>query len=304
MESPIFRNHPYNLTNLAIQTIHSVDEMRAFVLASIRSNKSTALVPTMGALHEGHLALVHRAADEADVVIVSIFVNPTQFGPGEDFDAYPRLLEQDVAALDAQGLAAVVFAPPVSEIYSENANLTWVEVDSMGESLCGASRPGHFKGVTTIVSRLFAIIQPDYAVFGLKDAQQFFILSRMSQDMGFATRLIGVDTIREDDGVAMSSRNRYLNAEQRIEARVLSQAVNRARYMIETNGVRDTLKIKKDMVDILQSASSGRLDYAEIVDADTLKPVENLETGQTILAAVAMFFQGARLIDNSISEVR
>ena len=122
--------------------------------------------------------------------------------------------------------------------------------------------------------------------------------------MGFATRLIGVDTIREDDGVAMSSRNRYLNAEQRIEAKVLSQAVNRARYMIETNGVRDTLKIKKDMVDILQSASSGRLDYAEIVDADTLKPVEYLETGQTILAAVAMFFQGARLIDNSISEVR
>jgi len=264
-----------------------------------RSGFRVALVPTMGALHDGHLALVSRASDEADVVVVSIFVNPTQFGPGEDFDAYPRDVSADVDTLRRQGLASHVFAPAPGEIYPVWPNRTWVEVKGMDTTLCGATREGHFRGVVTVVSRLFAVVQPDVAVFGMKDAQQFFILNRLCEDMGFATRMVGVETVREADGLAMSSRNRYLSDEDRRRAPCLYAAVRKARSLI-LEGERNVRVIETAMREELAGTD---VDYASIVDTALLRPVDTLRPGMEILAAVAVYFDRARLIDNTVVTV-
>lgn len=294
---------PQIAIKMSLKTITTAEEMRLWCAAQIKKDRSVALVPTMGALHVGHLTLVKRAASEADVVVVSIFVNPTQFGPSEDFSAYPRILREDVALLGEQGFTTLVFAPSVKEMYPLGVNRTWVEVDKMGDHLCGAARPGHFRGVTTVVSRLFTIVRPDVAVFGLKDAQQFFILKRMTLEFGFDVELIGVPTVREKDGLAKSSRNRYLSKEQRKQARVLSAAVAVAREMIETKGEKDVRMVEEGMNVELSRASLGRIDYACVVDTADLQPVTRLQSGSTIVAAVAVFFDGARLIDNSIVDV-
>jgi len=262
-----------------------------------------ALVPTMGALHAGHLKLVEEASKVSDFVVISIFVNPTQFGPGEDLDAYPRVLNEDVYVLENQGLAAVIFAPEVTEIYPNAPNLTWVEVDAMGDHLCGASRPGHFRGVTTVVSRLLSIINPDLAVFGLKDAQQFFILKRMAQEMGFRTAIIGIPTVRESDGLALSSRNRYLNELERSEAVFLSKAVQVGKKLISTGSPVRAVDLLARVRQELSPIQSGTIDYVEFVDTKDLQPVLNTVKGQTVLVAVAVKFGKARLIDNSIVEV-
>lgn len=262
-----------------------------------------ALVPTMGALHAGHLRLVEEASARADLVVVSIFVNPTQFGPGEDLDAYPRTLDEDLAALEGLNCVSVVFAPPASEMYPNYPNLTWVEVDTMGDYLCGASRPGHFKGVTTVVSRLFAICRPQLAVFGLKDAQQFFILKRMTQDFGFGTELIGIPTVREEDGMALSSRNRYLSSKEREEAVALSRAVEKGRKLL----LEGTFNVAADLVSVLKTDLSqlktGVIDYVDIVDTSNLQPISSVVPGQQLLIALAVKFGRARLIDNSIVEI-
>jgi pantoate--beta-alanine ligase len=262
------------------------------------------LVPTMGSLHEGHLALVRAARAEGDHVTVSIFVNPTQFGPGEDFDRYPRDLEGDLDRLEADGGADAVFAPEVEALYPDGLHgLTWVTVDRMGDHLCGARRPGHFQGVATVVAKLFLACRPHVALFGLKDAQQFFILRRMAADLGFGVRLVGVETVREADGLALSSRNRYLDRAERAEAVVLSRAVAAARELL-AGGERDAAAVTARMRAAIAEAPRGRLDYAELVDTRDLQPVAELRPGMSVLAAVAVHFGRTRLIDNAIVDLR
>jgi len=261
------------------------------------SGKRLALVPTMGALHQGHFKLVEEACRRADHVTVSIFVNPTQFAPGEDYERYPRTLDADLEALRSmEGKVDVVFVPDVAEMYPPGYT-TWVIVEGLDEHLCGAHRPGHFRGVATVVTKLFHACQPDIAVFGLKDAQQFVILKRMVQDLNFGIEMIGVPTVREEDGLALSSRNRYLTATQRQQAVVLSQAVYLAKRLIE-QGEQRVSAIVKNMLDILQQAPEARVQYVEIVDAQTLQPLEQITPGTEVLVGVAVFFGDTRLIDN------
>lgn len=256
----------------------------------------------MGALHAGHLALAREARTRADRVVVSVFVNPTQFGPNEDFEAYPRTLKADLTALAADGCCDAVFAPSASEIYPEGENLTWVTVDRMGDHLCGASRPGHFRGVTTVVARLFAIVEPDVAVFGLKDAQQFFILRRMTREMGFGIEMVGLPTVREQDGLAMSSRNRYLDAAQREAAPALYRALSAARTQVEL-GERRAETLVAAVREALAQVPACRTDYVQLVATSDLQPVESLKSGQQVLLALAAWFGTARLIDNVIIDV-
>ncbi|NNE69935.1 MAG: pantoate--beta-alanine ligase [Rhodothermales bacterium] len=286
-----------------MKLITNVAAMQAEARDARCSGRHLALVPTMGSLHEGHLQLVRRARQEADHVTVSIFVNPTQFAPGEDYERYPRDLDGDMDRLSEVGGADVVYAPPPLAMYEDgSAGLTWVTVDRLTEHLCGPHRDGHFTGVTTIVSKLFNACRPDVAVFGLKDAQQFFVLRRMARDLDFGIRLVGVETVRESDGLAMSSRNRYLSGESREQAVALSRAVFAARDAIlagqhSADDVRALMRVP------FGDAPLAEIEYAELVDADYLQPVTELRAGQTVVAAVAVHLGGARLIDNTITEV-
>jgi pantoate--beta-alanine ligase len=273
--------------------------MSAWTRDRHKSGHTVALVPTMGALHPGHLTLVEAAAREADRVVVSIFVNPTQFGEGEDYDAYPRTLDADLAAVRAQGFAHAVFAPSVEDMYPTRPNRTWVTVEHLDAWLCGRSRPGHFRGVTTVVSRLFARVMPDVAVFGMKDAQQFFILRRMAADMGFPVRLVGIPTVRAEDGLALSSRNAYLTTAERADAPRLFKALSVAREAVEA-GEHRAAQLKKIMKGLLAGVD---LDYVEIVDTTQLQPLERLSPGQEALIALAARYGAARLIDNVVVRV-
>ncbi len=280
--------------------VRTVAEMQARADAARCAGRTLALVPTMGALHRGHLALVaeaRRRAGAAGHVTVSVFVNPTQFGPGEDFDAYPRTLEADLDALGAAGGVDLVFAPEVGEMYAAEAATT-VAVAGLDAHLCGAHRPGHFRGVTTVVAKLLLACRPHVAVFGKKDAQQLLILRRLVRDLGFGVEIAGVETVREADGLALSSRNRYLGEEARKQAVVLGQAVAEARRQAEA-GERRAAALVDAMRARIGTAPLARLQYAEVVDAETLQPVETLRPGQTALAAVAVYFGEARLIDNT-----
>ncbi len=288
---------------MSLEVISNSKEMTAWSIRQFGSGHSIGLVPTMGALHRGHLRLVDEAALGSDKVVVSIFVNPTQFGPNEDLEAYPRTLNEDIQALAEQGKAHAVFAPSVREMYPLGVNKTWVFVDQLGDYLCGASRPGHFRGVTTVVARLFAIIQPTKSYFGLKDAQQFFILRRMSIEMSFQVELIGIPTVREVDGLALSSRNRYLNAAEREQAVALSRSVSEAKNLIEHHGETKVEKLIEAMKAELAGITLGVIDYVEIVDGENLQPCKVLTPGMSVLAAIAYKFGKARLIDNSISLV-
>ncbi|MDX1530176.1 MAG: pantoate--beta-alanine ligase, partial [Rhodothermales bacterium] len=262
------------------------------------AGRRLGLVPTMGALHEGHLALVRHAQALADHVTVSIFVNPTQFGPGEDFERYPRTLEADLDALRGVGGVDCVFAPDVDEMYPGGSRLTAVEVAELDAHLCGAHRPGHFRGVATVVTKLFAACRPHVAVFGRKDAQQFVLLRRMARDLLLGVEVVGLETVREPDGLALSSRNRYLGEEARKQAVALSEAVHAAREAAE-KGERRAQALVDLMRRTIGAAPMARLQYAEVVDAETLQPVETLRPGREVLAAVAAYFGDARLIDNA-----
>ncbi len=287
-----------------MEIIRTVAAMQAAADAARCAGRMLALVPTMGALHRGHLALVEEARRRAAAdghVTVSIFVNPTQFGPNEDFDAYPRTLDADLDALRSVGGVDAVFVPTTGEMYDDQAATT-VQVEGMGGHLCGATRPGHFDGVTTIITKLFLACRPHLAVFGKKDAQQFLILRRLARDLGFGIELVGVETVREADGLALSSRNRYLGEEARKQAVVLSQAVSGARALAE-EGERHARALVDSMRSTIEAAPLATLQYAEVVDTDTLQPVETLEPGRSVLAAVAVSFEGARLIDNAFIDV-
>ena len=247
----------------------------------------------MGALHEGHASLVHAARAAGDFVCVSIFVNPTQFGPNEDFARYPRPLADDLRLCEDLGVE-LVFAPDVSEIYQGRA-LTTVHVDRLGNGLCGPHRPGHFDGVCTVVAKLFHIVAPDRAYFGEKDAQQLALVRRMTGDLDFAVQVVGCPIVREPDGLALSSRNRYLSAADRLQATSLHAALQHGRRMIHA-GQRDVRAIVGAMRSAIEAAGPCRIDYVSIVEPKELQPVARIDG--TVLMALAVWIGATRLIDN------
>jgi pantoate--beta-alanine ligase len=278
-----------------MKRIKTIDEMRAFSHAARKGGKRLGLVPTMGALHEGHLSLVRAARHTSDIVVVSIFVNPTQFGPNEDFAKYPRNLESDSKMLDREHVD-VIFAPSVNDMYPSGA-VTWVTVEEMSERLCGRSRPGHFRGVTTVVSKLFHIIEPDVAFFGQKDAAQVAIIRRMVRDLNMPVEIEIGAIVREPDGLALSSRNAYLNPEERKSALVLHRSLQQAQTLFE-EGERNSAKLIAVGKQEFASDPKARLDYFEIVDPDSLESI-SLISNRALIAAAA-FIGNTRLIDNII----
>lgn len=270
-------------------------QVREAVAEARGEGRSVGLVPTMGALHEGHLSLVRRSVADNDMTVVSIFVNPTQFGHGEDLEKYPQPLEDDRRLCEAEG-ADVIFAPSPLEMYREGFS-TYVEETKLSKGLCGAARPGHFKGVTTVVTKLFNIVGPDRAYFGQKDAQQAAVIKRIVRDLDMPVEIVVLPIVREDDGVAMSSRNAYLSGPLREEARVLSRALGRGEELA-ADGETDTAVFITAMMDVIHGAPHARVDYVEIVDAETLETVDEIR--EAALAAIAVYIGDTRLIDNRI----
>ncbi len=261
-----------------------------------RENKTIGFVPTMGALHEGHLSLVEEARQMCDVVIVSIFVNPTQFNENTDFNKYPRDLTADAARL-AEYQVDYIFAPDEQEIYGEGFS-TFVYVENLTETLEGASRPGHFRGVATVVTILFNTMRPDYAFFGQKDAQQVAVIKRLTRDLGFDTEIVVGRTVREESGLAMSSRNEHLSVEERQRASILYRALRKAKLAVR-EGERNAVRIAEIVREKINSEPFAQLDYVAVVDADTLEPVEKIAEN-AVLIAVAARFGTTRLIDNTV----
>ncbi|MGC8551113.1 MAG: pantoate--beta-alanine ligase [Acidobacteriaceae bacterium] len=291
-----------------MQRISSVEEMRAAVQSlrgqpaaagngKMHGARSIGLVPTMGALHEGHLSLVRAAKASCDAVVVSIFVNPTQFGPMEDFDIYPRRVEQDCALLASEGVDAV-FVPSVEAMYPPGAT-TYVDVGKMGEKLDGASRPGHFRGVATVVSKLFQIVDPDRAYFGQKDAAQVAVLRRMVRDMHFRTELVACPIVREADGLAMSSRNSYLSADEREQALVLNKALRIIQNRF-AEGERESERLIASGLFVMSYEPMVRIDYLKVVHPHTLEDLYRVDG--SALVALAAFVGKTRLIDNVMLE--
>ncbi len=273
-----------------------VETIAAFRAARAELSGSLGFAPTMGFLHEGHIALVRRAADENAHIVASIFVNPTQFGPGEDFAAYPRDLERDLELLREAGVG-LVFTPAVSEIYPEGFQ-TYVEVTGISQGLEGARRPGHFRGVATVVAKLLNIVQPDRAYFGQKDAQQVAVIQRMVADLALPVQIVAVPTVRATDGVALSSRNSYLTPEQRAAAPVLFRALMAARASYE-QGERSPQVLRKAMQDVLAAEPLAQVDYVSAANARTLAELD-APTDGPILLSMAVRVGRARLIDNII----
>ena len=274
----------------------TISELRRSVAeARSRGAALVGLVPTMGALHEGHLSLIRQADAECAYVVVSIFVNPTQFGPAEDFSRYPRDLERDLAQA-AQAGADVAFVPAAEEMYLPHHS-TWVEVEGLTNGLCGAARPGHFRGVATIVAKLLNACGPDRAYFGQKDAQQLAVIRRMVRDLNMAVDIVACPIVREADGLAMSSRNVYLSARERAQAPALRRALIRAEELVEA-GERQAAVLERAMSEILAEAETGSVEYVAIVDAVDLQPLGRL-TGDCLLA-LAVRFGTTRLVDNTV----
>ena len=276
----------------------TVDDVRRAVAAARGRGLRIGLVPTMGALHEGHASLIRAARAETGFVVVSVFVNPTQFGPHEDFHRYPRPFAQDLEVCGREGVD-LVFAPTPETIYPPGYR-TYVEVEGLQNVLCGASRPGHFRGVCTVVLKLFNIVRPDVAYFGQKDAQQVLILRKMVQDLNVDVAVRVCPTVREPDGLALSSRNQYLDEEQRRQAVVLSRALREARERIVA-GERDGGVVRRLLTERIEATPGATLDYAAVVGTDTLQPLDRLH-GQVLLA-LAVKFGTTRLIDNIVLRV-
>lgn len=273
----------------------TIEEMQVASRAARLGGLRLGFVPTMGALHEGHLSLVRAAKAQCDAVAVSIFVNPLQFGPNEDLAKYPRTFERDSELLEKESVD-LLFAPAAEEMYPEKA-ITYVTVERMSERLCGRSRPGHFRGVTTVVAKLFNIIEPDLAFFGQKDAAQAAIIRRMVRDLDFAAEVVVCPIVRDADGLALSSRNRYLNPEQRKSALVLHRALLEVEKQFK-RGERDAARLIEIGKRVIAGESGARLDYLEIVDPDTLEPITEIKGWA--LVAVAAFVGTTRLIDNVV----
>ncbi len=276
-----------------MRIVRTVAEMQR-VCRGLRTGGSVlGFVPTMGALHEGHLSLVRRARSECDTVVASIFVNPLQFAPGEDFAKYPRTFEEDCRSLETEG-AGVLFAPDAAEMYP-NGSVTTVTVSEVGDRLDGASRPGHFTGVATVVAKLFHAVAPTRAYFGQKDAAQLAVLRQMVRDLNFDVELVGCAIVRDTDGLALSSRNKYISAIERRHALVLHRTLLQLERMI-AEGERQSISLVRRGMDTLNAEPGIRVDYLAIVDANNLLPVTSAETGT--LVAVAAYVGSTRLIDN------
>jgi pantoate--beta-alanine ligase len=273
--------------------LRTVAEMRAWSRAAARAGKSLGCVPTMGALHAGHRSLIERARRENDLVVVTIFVNPAQFGPGEDYGRYPRTFEADRRLCGEAG-ADAIFAPEARELYHPDAR-TRVEVCDLQDRLCGLSRPGHFRGVCLVVAKLLSLIRPDRAYFGRKDAQQLRILEILARDLDLGCEIIPCETVREADGLAMSSRNQYLAPEERRKALCLYRALEFARQRV-AEGERDALRIAGGMSELIEKTPDAEIDYVALVDPETLEDVERI-SGE-VLAALAVKIGVTRLIDN------
>jgi pantoate--beta-alanine ligase len=279
-----------------MKVLTKIKEMREFSREAKKNGKTIGFVPTMGYLHEGHLSLVRAAKEECDLVVMSIYVNPMQFGPGEDLDKYPRDLERDKSLAEKEGVD-VIFRPLSGEIYPGGYTTDVVVTGPLTETMCGVSRPGHFKGVTTIVAKLFNIVEPDKAYFGQKDAQQAVVVKRMVQDLNIPVEVRVMPIVRESDGLAMSSRNSYLSAGNRQQALGLFRSIKKAKEMI-TEGEVSADSIKQGMRSVLEEGEDVRVDYVEIVDADTLAPLDKIQ--DNTLIAIAAYVGNTRLIDNTI----
>jgi pantoate--beta-alanine ligase len=273
--------------------VHSVSELR-HKLVPARQTKVIGLVPTMGALHAGHAKLIEIARAECAIVVVSIFVNPLQFGPAEDYSRYPRTLTADLEVCSKHEVD-LVFAPSVEDIYPQ-PQVTFVDVTRVSEHLCGAFRPGHFRGVATVVAKLFNIVQPDRAYFGQKDLQQLAVVRRLVADLNMAITIVGVPTVREPDGLALSSRNRYLTIDQRRIAITLYRALQHAQELIR-GGERDASKVREAATAVLKKEPEIRMEYFEIVDPDKMQPITGIIAGP-VCAAGAIWLGNTRLIDN------
>lgn len=278
-----------------MQVVKTIQEVRKIVKGWRKEGLSVGLVPTMGFLHEGHQSLIARSVDDNDRTVVSVFVNPIQFGPSEDLEAYPRDLNHDMAAVEAMG-GDLIFNPEPSEMYPDHFT-TFVDTTETTELLCGARRAGHFRGVCTVVSKLFNIVGPDRAYFGQKDAQQLATVRRFVRDLNFDLEIVACPIVREADGLAKSSRNTYLSAEERRAALILSKSLKLGQTAVE-NGERNASAIIKIISDSLQTEPLARVDYVEVVDLNNVQRVETIE-GKT-LVAIAVYIGKTRLIDNFI----
>ena len=279
-----------------MQIFHKINEMQIFSRQQQRLGKTIGVVPTMGYLHAGHLSLIDTAKNHADIVIVTIFVNPTQFAPNEDLANYPRDFNRDCELCEARSVTAI-FAPEAEEMYAEDCT-TWVNETALSQGLCAKSRPEHFRGVTTVVTKLFNAVLPDIAIFGQKDAQQAAVICRMVRDLNFPIKVIINPLIREADGLAMSSRNRYLSKIERQQAPTIFKALQAAKTVIEQQKLpHDYVSISHDIRTAIETAG-GKIDYIQIMDNKTLRPMP--QTTTEILIAVAVFFGKTRLLDNII----
>ncbi|WP_310225184.1 pantoate--beta-alanine ligase [Paenibacillus qinlingensis] len=288
-----------------MEVVQTIADLRARIKAYRRKNdQSVGFVPTMGFLHEGHASLLNKARSQSGLVVLSIFVNPLQFGPGEDFERYPRNAEKDLAVAEAAGVD-IVFMPSVEEMYPTPIR-TNVSVAEVTTRLCGASRPGHFDGVATVVSKLFHMVQPDQAFFGLKDAQQVAVIEQMVRDLNIPVEIVPCPTLREKDGLAMSSRNVYLSQEERQQALVLSQSLQKAKAFIESQPLDSytSQEVEALVRAHIQTAPLAVIDYAEVLSYPTLEPFEHSHSISTLIIALAVKFGKTRLIDNLILQVR
>ncbi|HLS28725.1 MAG TPA: pantoate--beta-alanine ligase [Opitutales bacterium] len=277
-----------------MQVIEKIEEMQALAKRLCVSEGAVALVPTMGSLHEGHLSLIKTARERAQHVVVSIFVNPKQFGPNEDFGTYPREPEHDLDLCREAGVD-VVFMPDSEDFYPKDYS-TYITEETISKLMCGISRPQHFRGVTTVVGKLFNLVRPDFAVFGQKDAQQVAIIRKMVRELHFGVEIVVCETVREEDGLAKSSRNKYLSKVQRSEAAVIPQSLQTAREMVES-GTRITDRVIAEVTHILGSKRRIRIIYVTMTDPDTMEPMREIVPGKTLLA-LAVWVDEVRLIDN------
>ena len=282
-----------------LKQIRTIREMKKYLKEARSRRRRVALVPTMGYLHEGHLSLVREARRLAPLVIVSVFVNPTQFGPNEDLDRYPRDMRGDLRKLRQEGVE-VVFCPDTAEIYPERYQ-TFVDVTEVTRDYCGASRPSHFRGVATVVTKLFTIIQPDVAVFGEKDYQQLVVIRRLAQDLGLDVDVVGLPTVREEDGLAMSSRNAYLSPAQRQQATTIYRGLRKAKRLLDS-GERDAAELAAIAIDLLREEQDLVIDYVAVCDPETLERIPEVEKQAVLLVAVKV--GDTRLIDNIRLEVK
>ena len=278
-----------------MEVIRSATEMQARAMALKKEGKSIGFVPTMGSLHAGHLSLVDLIKEQCDVLLLSIYVNPTQFGVGEDFEKYPRDLDKDLEMCESRGVD-LVFAPESTEIYQADAS-TFVIEESLGKGLCGNARPNHFRGVATVCAKLFNLCQPDKVALGQKDAQQVVVLKRMIRDLHFPIEVVVGPILREPDGLAMSSRNAYLEPKQRENALLIFKSLEAARKVVEEKGSNNVDRVKAEAMNVLTSGRFLRVNYVEVVNRETMRPETEVVAGRSLLA-VAVWVDQVRLIDN------